>query len=249
MHVPEFSAENINPGLTYVAEFRHGLSWGNFDNKTIQAGDLQCAGLHPTGEAQARSSAGLCLGRGLLPRLVLSSDIPRARQTSGIHLDILGNPVQPEYAIEYRELSKGGRNLPGGMEGRRRSEVETAEYWAAYHRDGWQHRHGSLESGGQTAEEVGMLVRGKREAFADELDTFDQLERPGWGLIGFVYTHAQAIRFGLGPILNWPHIFDVINKSYIVPNACGIVLARDKTTKAWSIAGKLTIDEITAHPG
>lgn len=243
MSIPEFSAEAIHPDFTYVAEFRHGLSQGNANTSVIQGGDLHCRGLHPVGEAQVRSSAGLCLGRGLLPRLALSSDIPRARQSASIHLDLLGADVRPEFAAEYRELCKGNGDLPGGMERRLRSEVETQAYWDDFRRDGWRHRHGSLESGGQTAEEVGLRVSARREAFADKLDGFDQLERPGWGLIGFVYTHAQAIRYGLGPMLGWPDIFDVINKNYIMPNACGIVLARSKATKTWAIAGKLTIEK------
>lgn len=242
----EFSADLVasNPDETHIALLRHGFSLGNSNRGVIQPSDLDPAfGLHQIGEHQARRLGGLVLDRGVIPRAVRVSPLPRARQTGALCLGIVGlNPPQ-EFDDRFVELCKGKPGKPGGMEGRRRQEVETPEYKQAFLEQSWQFRHGSQESGGETAQEVALRVAEGLDEFADYLDPFDQLERPGWAQVGFVFTHAQAIRFGLGPMLDWPDLFEVINKEYTVGNGCGIVVRRSKADKTWSVAGQLTIQK------
>src|SRR6266511_6005708 len=64
-------------------------------------------------------------------------------------------------------MCKGLAGLAGGMKGRLSAEVETRAYWGRLQTEGWKYRHGSKESGGDTAEEVGLRVLAAINDIAD----------------------------------------------------------------------------------
>jgi broad specificity phosphatase PhoE len=128
-----------------------------------------------------------------------------------------------------REMCKGLEGLPGGMEGRLRVDVETPDYRQQYKKHGWKFRHGSLESQGETAEEVGIRTLAAMNDIADHL---------GSDAMGLVFTHGQAIRFGVGAALGWPDIQQV-NTEYMLGNCEGIVLNRNAGDMSWQVAGRI----------
>ena len=216
---------------------RHGRSRGNANRGIIQGSGPDPANtLDDLGKMQAG-----WLGKGLLDRRiqvdgVWSSPLTRARQTCDIALGKMGLlhlPVTQDDRL--REMCKGLAGLPGGMEGRRREDVETPEYWAAYKQHGWKFRHGSLESGGQTAEEVGLQTLSAMNDIASEL---------GHGATGLVFTHAQAIRYGIGAALDWPDI-QFINKQYLLGNCEAITMQRSEDLQ-WRVTGHLALIETAA---
>lgn len=165
-----------------------------------------------------------------MPALVWSSPLPRARQTCDITLDVMGCGLPVHNDIRLAEMCKGLKDLPGGMEGRLRELVETPEYWEQYRRGGWDFRHGSKESKGETAREVGVRVLAAMNEVADGLEE---------DATAFVFTHGQAARFGLGGALDWPDIRH-INREYKMDNCEGLIMSRNPK-KRWEFVGRLTL--------
>lgn len=209
---------------------RHGRSRGNANKGIIQGSGPDPANtLDDTGEQQARTLGHTLALRGILPAGVWSSPLARARQTCDIALRVMGCPLPVTEDERLREMCKGLEDLPGGMEGRPRHTVETPEYWEQYRQDGWKFRHGSLESGGETAEEVGLRTLDAMNDIATNL---------GSGAVGLVFTHGQAIRFGVGAALGWPDIKQV-NTEYLLGNCEGIVMKHDAEVSTWQVAGRI----------
>ena len=118
--------------------------------------------------------------------------------------------------------------MPGGLEGCKSTEVKTPAYREAYRRLGWDFRHGSLESGGETAREAGLRFLAAMNMIAD---------RMAGGATGLVFGHGQAIRYGLGAALGFPDIKEWDAK-YRLDN-CETLIARRSTKRQWQIVGRI----------
>jgi broad specificity phosphatase PhoE len=209
---------------------RHGRSRYNANRGIVQGSGPDPANtLDDVGERQARRLGRTLKHYGISPAGVWTSPLIRAAQTCEIALGVMGCTLTPTEDDRLREMCKGLEGLPGGMEGRRREEVETPEYWRQFKEQGWQFRHGSLESKGETAEEVGSL------AFSAMNDIADQLSG---GAIGLVFAHGQRIRYGVGAALGWPDI-EYVNREYMLGNCEGIVMRRNDDDRSWRVAGRL----------
>lgn len=207
---------------------RHGRSRGNANRGIIQgSGPDPSNTLDDKGERQALRLGNALAENGILPDGVWSSPLARARQTCDIALGIIGCQLPVTEDDRLREMCKGSEDLPGGMEGRRREDVETPAYWQQYREHGWDFRHGTLESRGETAREVGLRALAAMNDIAEHLDT---------GETGLVFTHGQAIRFGVGAALGWPDIQQV-NKEYMLGNCEGIVMS--SAAGLWQVAGRI----------
>jgi broad specificity phosphatase PhoE len=207
---------------------RHGRSRGNANRGIIQGSGPDPANtLDTSGERQAYQFGRAMAEGKISPEGVWSSPLARARQTCDIALGVIGCKLPVTEDDRLREMCKGLVGLPGGMEGRPRGEVETPVYWQQYKEEGWKFRHGSLESGGETAEEVGLRTLAAMNDIADQLDT---------GETGLVFTHGQAIRFGVGASLGWPDIQQV-NTEYMLGNCEGIVMGR--SAGLWQVTGRI----------
>jgi probable phosphoglycerate mutase len=206
---------------------RHGRSRGNANKGVIQGSGPDPANtLDSAGEGQAQKLGRTLAAARIIPDGVWSSPLKRARQTCDIALAVVGCDLPVTEDERLREMCKGLEDLPGGMEGRRREEVETPAYWQQYKEQGWDFRHGSRESKGETAREVGARVLDAINDIADNLD----------GGRGLVFTHGQAIRFGVGAALHWPDI-DLVNAEYLLGNCEGIIMNRD--AGLWQVAGRI----------
>lgn len=207
---------------------RHGRSRGNANTGIIQgSGPDPTNTLDDKGEGQARRLGDVLAESGIYPQSVWSSPLIRARQTCDIALELIGHTLPVQEDDRLREMCKGLEDLPGGMEGRRREDVETPAYWQQYKEQGWDFRHGSVESRGETAREVGLRALAAMNTIAERLDA---------GETGLVFTHGQAIRFGVGAALGWPDIQQV-NTEYMLGNCEGIVM--DHNAGLWQVAGRI----------
>jgi glucosyl-3-phosphoglycerate phosphatase len=207
---------------------RHGRSRGNANKGIIQGSSPDPANtLDGEGEKQARQLGRALAENGISPEGVWSSPLARARQTCDVALGVIGCKLPVTEDDRLREMCKGLADLPGGMEGQPRVEVETPAYWEQYKRQGWKFRHGSLESGGETAEEVGLRALSAMNDIADQLNI---------GETGLVFTHGQAIRFGVGAALGWPDI-QRVNAEYMLGNCEGIVM--DRSAGLWCFTGRV----------
>lgn len=236
---PEIHYPVDHPPQLYVdlALIRHGRSLENDNRAFIQgSGPDPSNVLHSLGEVQARTGAGTLLSMGIMAVGRYASPLPRARQTCDIQGRIMGCDNLPVHEDgRLREMCKGLKGLPGGMEGRPREEVETPEYWERCELEGWDCRYGTLESQGETPREVGIRSLAAWNDIADELAAQPRPRRPFWRPMGLVYTHGLAIRYGIGNILGWPDIKE-INKEYMLDNCHGIVVRRYTEDKRWEIA-------------
>ncbi|MDP3992774.1 MAG: histidine phosphatase family protein [bacterium] len=88
--------------MSYLAFVRHGLSQANIDN--ITAGHLDTP-LHDIGRDQARQTAELI--KHLRFQKAVGSPLKRAKETLGLILDELENPVTPTFHKELRERNWG----------------------------------------------------------------------------------------------------------------------------------------------
>lgn len=207
---------------------RHGRSRGNANKGIIQGSGPDPANtLDDKGEKQALQLGNAMAESRISPKGVWSSPLARARQTCDIALGVIGCGLPVIEDDRLREMCKGLEDLPGGMEGRRREDVETSAYWRQYKKQGWDFRHGSLESQGETAREVGSRALAAMNDIAEHLDT---------GETGLVFTHGQAIRFGVGAALGWPDIQQV-NTEFMLGNCEGIVVHHN--AGSWQVAGRI----------
>jgi len=212
---------------------RHGRSLGNANKDIIQgSGPDPNNKLDEDGEGQARRFGDTLVDLSIAPDGVWSSPLTRARQTCDIALGVLGCTLEVLEDDRLREMCKGLANLPGGMEGRRRKDVETPEHWQQFKEQGWDYRHGSLESQGETPREVGVRSLAAMNDIAAQL---------GAGKTGLVFTHGQAIRFGVGAALatasGWPDI-EHINTEYMLDNCEGLIMDRN-SSGLWRFAGRI----------
>lgn len=207
---------------------RHGRSRGNANKGVIQGSGPDPANtLDHEGEGQAYRLGQTLADKEITPAGVWSSPLIRARQTCDIALGVIGCKLPVTEDDRLREMCKGLAELPGGMEGRARGDVETPSYWEKYKEQGWKFRHGSLESKGETAEEVGFRTLAAMNDIAAQLNPSET---------GLVFTHGQAIRFGVGAALNWPDLQHV-NTEYVLGNCEGIVM--DYDAGLWRVAGRV----------
>jgi broad specificity phosphatase PhoE len=176
---------------------RHGQSIRNA-GETVQGSDSDPANtLSEKGRRQALALGRMLARQGILPAEVWSSPLVRARETGDIVLKAMSCSLPVHEDDRLREMCKGLNGLPGGLEGRRRDEVKTPEYREGYTQDGWDFRHGSLESGGETARETGMRYLSVMDDIADSLED---------GATAFVFGHGQGNRYGVGAALGFPDI-------------------------------------------
>jgi|GEM_PF-1064902 len=211
---------------------RHGRSIRNA-GETVQGSDPDPANtLNYKGKLQALALGRMLAEQDILPAKVWSSPLVRARETCDITLKAMScvSPVHEDPRL--REMCKGLRGLPGGMEGRRRDEVKTPEYREQYRRDGWDFRHGSLESGGETAREVGARYLSAMHDITDELED---------GTTGFVFAHGQSSRYGLGAALGFPDI-QQIDANYKLGNGEYLAIART-TDMGWQFLGRVAASQ------
>ncbi|HJQ08199.1 MAG TPA: histidine phosphatase family protein [Candidatus Saccharimonadales bacterium] len=209
---------------------RHGRSRGNANKGIIQGSGPDPANtLDDLGERQAHRLGQTFADREISPAVVWSSPLARARQTCDTALEVMGCKLPVTEDDRLREMCKGLAGLPGGMEGRPRGDVETPQYWLEYKKQGWQFRHGSLQSGGETAEEVGIRTLSAMNDIADHV---------GSNATALVFTHGQAIRFGIGAALDWPDIQQV-NTEYMLGNCEGIVMGRGTRNLSWHVASRI----------
>ncbi|HUC90131.1 MAG TPA: histidine phosphatase family protein [Patescibacteria group bacterium] len=237
----QFDAYGQFPPQDYVelALLRHGESCGNRDKDIVQgSGPDPSNRLTCDVESQAARLAGTILGAGILATGVWVSPLARARQTCEISTEIMDYSLPIIEDERLREMCKGLVGLPGGMEGRWRTLVETEEYWQQYKEQGWKFRHGSEESKGETAEEVGVRALAAMNDAADYLAAQPLPFRPGWRPAGLLYAHGQTIRFGVGAALGWPDI-DVVNKEYRLGNCHGIIMRRYTENGLWEMSGRI----------
>ncbi len=243
--LPDLSAQPISPEYVELALLRHGQSKGNANHGIVQGSGPDPANtLDATGEFQAAQQAGALLGLGILATGIWSSPLPRARQTCQISTDLMGGNLAAEVDVRLSEMCKGLAGLEGGMEGRPREEVETEEYWRQFSAGGWTFRHGSLASGGQTAQEVGACMLNAINDIADGLFRLPPGTLPGRRPVGLVYSHGQSIRYGIGAALGWPDI-RFINREYRLGNCHGIIMRRSRN-RHWSVADRITLKDLQA---
>jgi broad specificity phosphatase PhoE len=212
---------------------RHGRSKNN-ENGTTQGSDPDPANtLDELGEHQADRLGQILEDRGVSPAGAWSSPLPRARQTCDRVLGVMGCDVLVVEDPRLVEMCKGRKGLPGGLEGRSHDEVKTPAYRQAFKEQGWKFRHGSLESGGETAEEVGRRVLSAMNDYADQLGT---------GETGLVFGHGQANRFGVGAALGWPD-FQWLATECRLGNCEGLIM--DRTAGLWRFTGRVTLGEFS----
>jgi broad specificity phosphatase PhoE len=206
---------------------RHGQSINNA-GETVQGSDPDPGNvLSEKGIRQALALGDMLLSQHITPAGVWSSPLVRARQTCDIVLKIMGCDLPVQEDLRLSEMCKGRRGLPGGLEGRNRNEVKTPAYRQGFKDQGWHFRHGSLESGGETAKEAGERFFGAMEDIADGLPD-DQT--------GLVFAHGQASRFGAGVALGFPPM-DEMDATYRLANCEGLVMARD--AGQWQFLGRI----------
>jgi len=184
---------------------RHGQSIRNA-GETVQGSDSDTRNtLSDKGRQQALALGRMLARQGILPAEVWSSPLVRARETGDIVLRAMSCSLPVHEDARLREMCKGLKGLPGGMEGRRRDEVKTPEYREQYKQGGWDFRHGSLESGGETARETGMRYLSVMGDIADGLED---------GATALVFAHGQGSRYGVGAALGFPDIqqIDALHK-------------------------------------
>jgi glucosyl-3-phosphoglycerate phosphatase len=207
---------------------RHGESVYNGGSKVQGSNPDPANILTKTGRDQADAYARLLLARRIVLAGVWSSPLPRALETSGIVLNVMGCKLPARVDPRLREMSKGSRDLPGGLEGRNRREAKTPKYRAQYQQFGWNFRHGSLESGGETAWEAGLRSLAALNEIADSLAD---------NATGLVVAHGQSIRYGAGIALGWLDIkwLDVNLK----PKNCESLVLRRSAGRQWRFIGRL----------
>lgn len=195
----------------------------------VQGSDPDPANVLSTlGKRQARTLGRALLMDGVVPASAWSSPLPRARETRDITLKVMGCRLPVRNDPRLVEMCKGLRGLPGGMEGRRTDEVKTPAYREAYKRGGWDFRHGSVESKGETARETGRRVLTAMNDFADHLEA---------DATGLVFMHGQAARYGVGGALGWPDIQQV-DTDYRLGNCEGLIVNRN-ARKRWEFVGRM----------
>ncbi len=210
---------------------RHGQSINN-TGETVQGSDPDPANvLSDRGRQQAYMLGHVLVGGGIAFAGVWTSPLVRARQTCDLALSVVGSDLPVRGDPRLREMCKGLRGLPGGMEGRRRNEVKTPEYRAQYKQGGWDFRHGSLESGGETARETGTRFLAAMNDAADSLADDET---------GLVFAHGQAIRFGLGAALGFPDI-QKLDAECRLDNCEGFLTACNAENQ-WQFLGRLAAD-------
>lgn len=207
---------------------RHGQSVRNAGD-TVQGSDPDPANtLNEKGREQADDLGHFFARRGIRPAVVWSSPLVRARETADITLRIMGCNLPVNEDLRLREICKGARGLPGGLEGRSREDAKPQAYREEYLRLGWDFRHGSLESGGETAREVGWRFLAVIDMIADAL-TDDAT--------GLVFTHGQASRYGLGAALGFPDLKE-IDAKYKLGNCESLVVSRSPQ-KQWQFVERM----------
>lgn len=218
--------------MTELILIRHGQSIRNAGD-TVQGSDPDPANtLSEKGEEQARTLGVLLMQRGVRPARAAFSPLVRARQTCDIALGVMGYGNLPVYEdARLGEICKGRKGLPGGLEGRKSIVVKTPEYREQYRQGGWDFRHGSLQSGGETARETGTRFLAALNTFADTLAD---------GQTGLVFAHSQSIRFGLGAALGFPDI-QPLHAEYKLNNSDGVMATRDSEMQ-WHVLGRLGTD-------
>src|SRR4051812_29793983 len=137
--------------MAEIILLRHGRSKGNANKGIIQGSGPEPENtLDATGREQSHAAALRLRAAGIVPALFFASPLPRARQTCEIVRDDMGfGHMTIHLEDNLREMCKGLKGLPGGMEGRKREDVETDQYWADFKRYGRKYRHGSPESKGE----------------------------------------------------------------------------------------------------
>lgn len=207
---------------------RHGQSIRNAGD-TVQGSDPDPANaLSEKGISQAYALGCMLARQGIVPAGVWSSPLIRARQTCDIALGVMGCVLPVQEDPRLGEMCKGLKGLPGGMEGRPRHEAKTPEYREQFRRGGWDFRHGSLESGGETARETGTRFLAAIHAAADVLQD---------DTVGLVFTHGQVSRFGLGAALGFPDL-EQLSADYRLDNCESLIVGRDME-RQWEYLGRL----------
>jgi broad specificity phosphatase PhoE len=207
---------------------RHGQSIRNAGD-TVQGSDPDPANiLSEKGKEQAYALGDLMVRRGITPASVWSSPLPRARQTCDIVLGVMRCNLPVNEDPRLQEMCKGLRGLPGGLEGRKRQEAKTAEYREQYRRFGWDFRHGSRESGGETAREAGLRFLAIMHMIADGL---------AGNATGFVFAHGQVIRYGIGAAFGFTDIKS-LDANYRLNNCESLIVGRS-AIKQWQLMGRM----------
>lgn len=207
---------------------RHGKSIYN-GGKTVQGSDPDPANtLDQTGRDQANAYARLLVRKRIVPASVWCSPLPRARETCDIVVDVAGYNLTVNEEPRLREMCKGSRDLPGGLEGRKSQEVKTPAYREQYQQLGWRFRHGSLESGGETAWEVRLRFLAALNMIADKLAD---------NATGLVVAHGQAIRYGVAGAVE---ISDIkwLDANYRLNN-CESLIVRRSARRQWRLVGRM----------
>jgi probable phosphoglycerate mutase len=152
---------------------RHGESGWNAERR-VQGQSAHAPALTPLGRAQARTAAELLAELAPHARLVMSSDLPRARETALVVALALGLPLRCDPDLREQRLGElEGRGLDEPAEG----GGTVAEAVAALWREPWRRPPGG--------ESVGDLHRRIHAAL-------DRLAGAPAGLI--VITHGGPIR-------------------------------------------------------
>lgn len=203
-------------GMPTLILVRHGQSVRNAGD-TVQGSDPDPANtLDQKGRGQAYAFGDFMAKQGIKPAGLWSSPLIRARQTCDIYVEVTGCGLPVTEDARLQEICKGSKDLPGGLQGRKRDEAKTPAYREQYLQLGWEFRHGSLESGGETAREVGWRFLDAMHAIADALAD---------DATGLVFAHGQAIRYGLGAALGFPDIKE-IDAKYKLGNCESLVVSR-----------------------
>jgi broad specificity phosphatase PhoE len=208
---------------------RHGQSVNNVGG-TVQGSDPDPANtLNQKGVKQAYALGDLIASRRITPASVWSSPLVRARQTCDIVLRVMECNLPVNEDPRLQEMCKGLRGLPGGLEGCRREEVKTPAYREQYQQLGWDFRHGSLESCGETAREAGWRFLAAIHMIADRLAD---------NATGLVFAHDQVIRYGgIGAALGFPDIKE-LDANYKLDNCESLIVSRS-AKKQWRFMGRM----------
>lgn len=207
---------------------RHGQSVHNAGD-TVQGSDPDPTNILSTvGKDQSFTFGHVLAQRRIAPACLWSSPLPRARQTGRIVAKAMKCRLPIQEDPRLREICKGSRGLPGGLEGRRRDEAKTPAYREQYQRLGWDFRHGSLESGGETAREAGRRFLTVLNMIADGLAD---------NATGLVFAHGQVIRYGIGAAWGFPDL-KKIDASFRLGNCESLIVVRSPQ-RIWRLVGRM----------
>jgi len=235
----------MKPETTVKVLVRHAKSENNKrreDPSTDRIGGYQpkVKLAQPEGPMQARR-----FGEIAIPQLeeILDEEIEivrlsagpaeRAQETARLAAEEMGLQLEIVTDPRLAELSKGNRWL-GGHENRLRRSVEKPRYRERKEERGWDFRHGTRISGGQTPREAGTRVL---EWINEEPQ--NQSVDPTKRRIDMAFGHGMSGRYGVGLAVEERDI-KIVDRKYKMKNASAVVLTR-RESGAWEVKGRILL--------